>query len=136
MWLMTKLLNEKITKHHLHLLYLSKEHDLSLCKLKITGKPVSFLFVLNSLRDYYIVWETHNTMEATYLWRVKAESVEIFHERYEKIESTITLLRMKNKRAYRNENKDNLDFKIIEHDYSLANNGFDKWKSQIETFIS
>ncbi|WP_276131907.1 hypothetical protein [Polluticoccus soli] len=131
--LMEKIASESKTKHHQHLQFLAENQDQSLVKLKMTGKPVSFLFALATGKARYIVWETYNTEEATYIWRIGL--AEDFSKAMQIIEDDIIEMRNSRKRAYRKDNRDNPDFTIIEHQYGLPGNGFDKWRAAFEVFV-
>ena len=135
-WLMSKLSQESLTKHHEHLMYLSGLHERNLFPLKITGKPISFLFGFRKENRINIVWETHNTKEATYIWRISERANDNIHEFISVTENLVKNLRQGNKRSYRSANKNNSDFKVVEHDYSLPNNGFEKWRSIIEKVLN
>ena len=134
-WLMSKLANSEITKHHRHLLYLSDRHDNSIFKLKVTGKPVSFLFGIRENNNIYIVWETHNTKEATYIWKHNKSDNEL-QEFISDIDEQVKKLRQRTKREYRSHNKDNPNFSVIEHEYNSDDYGFEKWKANLESYLS
>ncbi len=134
-WLMSKLAKNEITKHHRHLLYLSDRHDNTLFKLKVTGKPVSFLFGIRENENIYIVWETHNTKEATYIWKHNKSDNEL-QEFISDTDEHVKKLRQRTKREYRSLNKDNPNFSLVEHDYNSTDNGFDKWKDQLIKYLT
>lgn len=134
-WLMSKLAKSEITKHHRHLLYLSDRHDNSIFKLKVTGRPASFLFGISENNNIYIVWETHNTKEATYIWKHNKSDNEL-QEFISDTDELIKKLRQRTKREYRSHNKDNPNFSVIEHDYNSTDNGFEKWKDQLLKYLT
>lgn len=134
-WLMSKLSKESLTKHHEHLMYLSGLHERGLFPLKVTGKPISFIFGIPKETYVFIIWETHNTKEATYLWRLQVSRT--LEEHFIKeMEDIVKKLRQGNKRSYRAANKDNGDFRVIEHDYNLPDNGFEKWRIAVDEFVN
>jgi hypothetical protein len=135
-WLMSKLSSESLTKHHEHLMYLSGLHDRQLFPLKVTGKPISFMFGFRNDDSIFIVWETYNTKEATYIWRLNNQSDDDLGISILEVENNVKLLRQGKKRAYRADNKANADFKVVEHNYSLPKNGFENWRSVLEEYTN
>lgn len=65
------LLNDLIkithTKHYRNLGYLSSLHAHSILKLRFVLKPLSFVFLIAEERYYYLVQETLDPAEATYI---------------------------------------------------------------------
>jgi len=68
--LLNDIIQASDTKHYNHLQYLSRNHEHQIMKLRIVVKPPSFLFLLKGKNNYHIVWETIDTEEATYVWKV------------------------------------------------------------------
>lgn len=134
-WLMSKIAQEQYTRHHKHLLHLSKKHDRSLVNLKVTGMPISFLFGIRCAKGIYIVWETYNTKEATYVWKYDEATQPGMKEFIAEIDEEIKKLRQSTKREYRALNKSNPNFSVIEHDYSSPDNGFQKWENSLSAFL-
>lgn len=58
------------TKHYQHLRYLSSKHCYGIMRLRFVLKPCSFVFLLEGESNYYIIWETLDTEEATYIWNL------------------------------------------------------------------
>lgn len=58
------------TKHHQHLLFLSKMHEFETMRLRFIPKPISFMFLLKGIKNHYFIWETSDTKEATYIWSI------------------------------------------------------------------
>jgi hypothetical protein len=131
--LLNNLITKEWTKHYYHLRYLSDKNRSDLFRLKLAGKPLSFIFLLSAKNIYYLVWETYQTEEATYVWRLQSSAdlmmENIFHEQIE----LIKWLRENNKMTYLRTLPKN--FKKIEHHYSGEDFGFKKWKSQLEDFL-
>lgn len=122
-----KLINESKTKHYHHLQYLSSRQAIELQKLSITGKPISFIFLIKESGRLFLIWETYKTEEATYIWMLSSP---------DEISSKFSLilnLRKRNKLKYRNQKDDN--FYRIEHEYQLPFHGFTKWKEQLEEIL-
>lgn len=117
------------TKHYNHLRFLSSKHDSNLSKLRFIHKPFSFIFLLTSDTNFYIIWETLNTEEATYVWNFPKgvsinDIVTITDDRINKI-----LKHGKNQYISSHPEA----FNRIVHNYSDKHNGFKNWKGEIET---
>lgn len=122
------LVKESKTKHYNHLRYLSARQSIDLQKLSITGKPLSFVFLVRVNENVYLIWETYTTSEATYIWKLPA-GVSDIKNRY----SLILTLRKNNRMIYRRIKEP--DFYFIEHDYQADLNGFLKWKQELEKIL-
>ncbi len=118
------------TKHHKHLSFLSDKHSHLIMKLRFVINPFSFIFLIEGVENYYFVWETLNTEEATYIW---IENKDKKKESLEKIIERINLIKTEGKITYIN--KGNENFKRIFHDYSEHIDGFEKWKNEIKQII-
>lgn len=132
--LLNKLITQERTKHYYHLRYLSDKHLSNILNLHMTGKPVSYIFLLQEKNDYYLVWETYSTDEATYVWRITEMETSKLHQVINKHIDLIKWLRDGHKLDYIKTKPDN--FKRIEHDYSGKDLGFTKWESELVSFIS
>lgn len=121
------IVQESKTKHYHHLRYLSARQAIDLQKLSITGKPLSFIFVIRNNENVFLVWETYLTQEATYVWKLTDASdiVQKF--------GLIQEIRKTKRMVYRRKKEDGFTF--IEHDYLQPTNGFLKWKTEIENLI-
>lgn len=121
------------TKHQHHLGFLSRRHLHQLTKLRFVLKPFSYVFLLESRLHYHLIWETHNTEEATYIWHIdkNLNEVEQFIRRIEGIISTIKANR---KSDYIKSTPEG--FNRVIHDYSDPVAGFKKWKSEIEGHLA
>ena len=132
-WLLAKLITREKTRHYHHLLYLSERHAMKLHLLRATGEPFSFIFLIQTEKNLYVVWETHNTKEATYLWQLQAVEAADRALEIDEIIETIKMLRQNKKRDYIRQKVEN--YKRIHHVYSGSDNGFEKWKGEVETFV-
>jgi hypothetical protein len=121
------IVQEEKTKHYHHLRFLSARQAIDLQKLSITGKPVSFVFVIREAGNTFLIWETYITEEATYIWKIAG--AEDIPEKF----GLILWLRKGNRMQYRNKKEEGFSF--IEHDYQLPMNGFHKWKEKLEYFM-
>jgi hypothetical protein len=128
-WLLDQLEKLKKSKHYHHLRYLSSRQDAAAFKLRITGKPVSFIFVIKGGLQQFLVWETYETEEATYVWRLAVPDRTGQIKEVQDLLETIKWLRAGNKMQYIRSNP--LNFRRIEHDYSGENWGFEKWKTSL-----
>lgn len=122
------LVKESKTKHYNHLRYLSARQSIDLQKLSVTGKPLSFVFLVRVNENVYLIWETYTTSEATYIWKLPSGVSDIKNSH-----SLILALRKNNRMMYRRQKK--TDFYFIEHDYQADLNGFLKWKQELEKIL-
>jgi hypothetical protein len=133
-WLLNKLITPERTKHYYHLRFLSSKHAASILHLRLTGKPLSFIFLLQSDDSYFLVWETYKTEEATYVWKLDGADHSELKREVKKLMDRIRWLRKANKLTYINSKPEN--FKRIEHDYGGEDNGFKKWREQLVEFTT
>lgn len=121
------LVQEPKTKHYHHLRYLSARQAIDLQKLSITGKPMSFVFVMREKENIFLVWETYLTKEATYIWKLSAADDIV------KKCGLIQEMHKAKRMLYRTKKEDGFSF--IVHDYKQPMNGFHKWKEELEKII-
>ncbi len=121
------------TKHYYHLRFLSSKHLHSVMKLRFVLKPFSFLFLIEGKMNYHIIWETLDTSEATYLW-LQNKDIKKLKLELVKIEEIIKSIKVQGKIKYINEADSN--FMRIYHDYYDQQNGFIKWKGELEKLIT
>ncbi len=121
------LIQESKTKHYHHIRFLSARQAIDIQKLSISSKPFSFVFVIRQPVGIFLVWETYNTLEATYIWKI--DSTEDITQKFGLIQS----IRKGKRMQYRN--KKEKDFYFINHDYQQPLNGFHKWKEMLENII-
>lgn len=133
-WLLNKLIIKERTKHYYHLRYLSSKQVREVYNLHMTGKPISFIFLLSSRSGYSLVWETYSTEEATYVWRLHCTNTQQLPSLINPVVERIKWLRRSNKMNYIREKPDN--FIRIEHDYSGEDMGFNKWRDCLENFLA
>lgn len=117
------------TKHYKHLRFLSDKHSFSIMKLRFIVKPFSFIFLLQGENKFYIVWETLNTAEATYIWQQEGD-VNALKTELQKVDDNIKSIKMLGKKEYLSKAGEN--FIRIYHDYSDPVTGFANWKNEIE----
>jgi len=133
-WLLNKLITPGKTKHYYHLRYLSDHHSATTFNLRLTGKPLSFVFLLSTSTGFSLIWETYSTEEATYVWNLKNLNASELSIPLQDLIDRIKWLRGNNKIAYIKTRP--VNFIRIKHDYSGEDLGFKKWKAQLEEFIS
>lgn len=133
-WLLNKLITKERTKHYFHLRYLSSKHMNEMFNIRITGKPISFIFMLPTGNGYSLVWETYSTDEATYVWKLNNLNLQQLQPLVRTLVERIKWLRRGNKMAYIRDKPDN--FIRIEHDYSSDDFGFKKWKNLLEQSLN
>jgi hypothetical protein len=121
------------TKHYNHLRYLSGKHAYHLMRLRFVLKPFSFLFLLEGREQYYLVWETLDTEEATYLWPVEKD-VSILKLTLKKVEEIIHLIKVQGKSAYISASAEN--YRRVFHQYKDGVKGFIKWKDELESGLT
>ena len=124
----------KKSKHYYHLRHLSSLHEAGAFRLRMTGKPLSFIFVIRGTRHYYLVWETYETKEATYIWELESHDGQPKRKQMEDLVEKIKWLREGNKSNYLL--TPSATFKRIQHDYSQTDGGIQKWKTILATFIN
>lgn len=120
------------SKHYKQLLYLSKRNQNDIMKIKFITNPISFLFLIDSEKYYYFIWETVNTEEATYIW-VTNNNPNKLKEEFGKIKSKLKEIMSDGKRDYLIKNQKH--FRRIIHNYSDLRNGFNEWKNKLEKLI-
>lgn len=120
------------TKHYKHLRFLSGRHRSDILKLRFIHKPFAYVFLLSGSDNFYIIWETHNTQEATYIWTTKKDT-NILKQILPHIDETIKLIKIEGKNDYINRNEEN--FSRVYHDYTDLENGFKRWKDEIEKIV-
>jgi hypothetical protein len=117
------------TKHYQQLRFLSDKHAYSKMRLRFIIKPFSFIFLIQGKDKFYIVWETLNTTEATYIWQEESD-VNVLKTALKKVDDIIKNIKLSGKTEYLLKSEKN--FNRIYHDYSDPLAGFAKWKNEIE----
>lgn len=122
------LLEMSDTKHYKHLRFLSSKHRHDILKLRFVHKPFSFVFLLSGIDKFYIIWETLDTQEATYIWTATKDTT-LLKQILTHVDKTIKLIKSEGKNDYINRNEEN--FSRVYHDYIDLENGFKNWKDEI-----
>ena len=133
-WLLDKFFTKERTKHYDHLRHLSSKHVRGVYNLYMTGKPISFIFLLPYRNGYCLIWETYSTEEATYIWKLDCANPRELSSLINPLIERIKWLRRGNKMNYIREKPDN--FIRIEHDYTSDDKGFNKWRDCLDAFLA
>lgn len=130
--LLNEILKNKQYKHSQHIQYLANRHENQVMKIRFVLSPFSFVFLLAGEHNYFIVLETLDTEEATYVWHTSKNKASLIEE-VKQIDNQLSIIREKGRQAFLENSPDN--FTRILHDYSDNKKGFIIWKSAIEEFI-
>ena len=131
--LLEDLLKITNTKHYKHLRFLSSKHSHSIMKLRFVHKPLSFIFLITGDINFHIIWETLNTKEATYIWHID-KNIQLLKTTLQNISNIIGEIRVNGKNAYINNTDE--PFRRIYHDYSEQVDGFQKWRNELDSFLT
>ncbi|MGJ8744299.1 hypothetical protein [Polaribacter sp.] len=127
--LIETLLNNSKYVHHKQLLYLAKQHNYKILKMRFVLYPFSFVFLLEGQQKYHIVLETLDTKEATYIWHLSKENLQL-KEELEHINQKLNWIRNNGRQSFLETKNEN--FSKVLHDYSEDQKGFYKWKNALE----
>jgi hypothetical protein len=123
------LLQVSNTKHYRQLRFLSNKHAFLVMRLRFIVKPFSFIFLIEGESCFYIVWETLNTTEATYIWRAEKD-VDTLKAELKTVDTIIRNIKTSGKATYLSQAEEN--FTRVYHDYSDPVAGFVRWKTEVE----
>ena len=130
--LLNEILKNKQYKHSQHIQYLAERHESQVMKIRFVLHPFSFVFLLAGGQSYFVVLETLDTEEATYIWHTPKDKSTLMEE-VKQIDSQLNIIRDKGRQNFLEVSPDN--FTRILHDYSDNKKGFIIWKSAIEELI-
>jgi len=130
--LLNEILKNKKYKHSQHIQYLADRHENQIMKIRFVLSPFSFVFLLSGEQNYFVVLETLDTQEATYIWHSPKSKTSLIEE-VKQIDNQLNIIREKGRQTFLENSPDN--FTRILHDYSDNKKGFIIWKSAIEEFI-
>ncbi len=116
-------------RHQLPLHYLSKHHLRSLMKLRFMLQPFSFVFLLSGKTRFYLILETLDTEEATYIWHFPKDK-NILKSSLKEIDNTLGFIRNHGRHAFLAQQPPN--FSRILHDYTDQQKGYIIWKNSLE----
>jgi hypothetical protein len=121
------------TKHYHQLRYLSSKHEYTIMKLRFIIKPISFIFLISGELNHYLIWETLDTEEATYVWQVEKDKNKL-KMKVKEIENILNVIKTEGRTAYINSDIDH--FRRIYHDYSNIKEGFKTWKDELDITLT
>jgi hypothetical protein len=121
------------TKHYKHLRYLSSIHSHKIMKLRFIHKPLSFLFLIERESYFHYIWETLDTNEATYIWHIEKDK-RLLKDMLTNVDQIINEMNSEGKTQYIIKKEDS--FKRIFHDYTKPNDGFEKWKDELNNILT
>lgn len=127
--LLNEILKNKQYKHSQHIQYLADKHKSKVMKIRFVLNPFSFVFLLSGEQNYFLVLETLDTEEATYIWHIPKNKSSLIEE-VKQIDNQLNTIREKGRQTFLESSPDN--FTRIIHDYSDNKKGFIIWKSAIE----
>ncbi|MFA5298367.1 MAG: DEAD/DEAH box helicase family protein, partial [Lutibacter sp.] len=130
--LLNKILQNKQYKHSQHIQFLAYKHENQTMKIRFVLNPFSFVFLLAGEQLYYIILETLDTEEATYIWHTP-KNKSLLIEEVKQIENQLNIIKEKGRQAFLENSPEN--FSRIMHDYSDNNKGFILWKTLVEEKI-
>ena len=130
--LLNEILKNKQYKHSEHIQYLADRHENQVMKIRFVVNPFSFVFLLAGEQIYFVVLETLDTEEATYIWHTPKNKVSLIEE-VKQIDSQLSIIREKGRQTFLENSPEN--FTRILHDYSDNQKGFIIWKSAMEELI-
>ena len=130
--LLNEILKNKQYKHSQHIQYLADRHENQIMKIRFVLNPFSFVFLLAGENSYFIILETLDTEEATYIWRTHKNKASLIEE-IKQIDNQLSIIREKGRQTFLEKSPEN--FTRIMHDYSDNKKGFIVWKSALEETI-
>lgn len=130
--LLNEILKNKQYKHSQHIQFLADRHKSQVMKIRFVLNPFSFVFLLEGKQSYFVVLETLDTEEATYIWHTKKNKASLIEE-VKQIDNQLSVIREKGRQTFLEKSPEN--FAKIIHDYSDNKKGFIIWKSAIEELI-
>jgi hypothetical protein len=130
--LLNEILKNKQYKHSQHIQYLADRHENQIMKIRFVLDPFSFVFLLAGENRYFIILETLDTEEATYIWHTHKNKASLIEE-VKQIDDQLSVIREKGRQTFLGKSPEN--FARIMHDYSDNKKGFIIWKSALEETI-
>lgn len=130
--LLNEVLKNKQYKHSRHIQYLAARHENQVMKIRFVLNPFSFVFLIAGEHSFFVVLETLDTEEATYIWHTPKNKSSLIEE-VKQIDNQLSIIREKGRQSFLENSPDN--FTRILHDYSNNIKGFILWKSALEETI-
>ena len=124
-YLLRECLKNSKYKHFRQLRYLSSRYHDSILAIRFSLEPFSFMLVIHqAVERYFVVWETLDSAEATYVWIFDYPPTII------EAQDLITEVRSQGKSHYIQDSPANF-FRII-HSYRNPKQGFVDWQRKFE----
>jgi hypothetical protein len=123
------LLKNKRYKHYRQLRYLASRHEGQILKLRFVLNPFSFVFLVKEEKRYYVILETLDTEEATYVWYFEND-LKGLKRSLNEINENLSVIRNSGRQAFLENIPENF-FRIL-HDYSDDKKGFIIWRDMLE----
>ena len=98
-------------------------------KLRFMLQPFSFVFLLSGKTRFYLILETLDTEEATYIWRFPKDK-NLLKSSLKEIDNMLSFIRNLGRQAFLAQQPQN--FSRILHDYTDQQKGFIIWKNSLE----
>ncbi len=114
-------------RHFLNLKYLASCHTTTLGKIRYMLMPFSFIFMIQGETQSFVVLETYDTEEATYIWQLNPNEFQI---EMQQVNLALETIRTKGRQFILSNPPPN--FSRIVHDYSDKMKGFIQWKAVLE----
>lgn len=130
--LLNEILKNKQYKHSQNIQYFADRHESQVMKIRFVLNPFSFVFLLAGENGYFIILETLDTEEATYIWHTPKNKASLIEE-VKQIDNQLSVIREKGRQTFLEKSPEN--FARIIHDYSDNKKGFIIWKSALEEII-
>jgi len=130
--LLNEILKNKQYKHSQNIRYLANKHESPIMKIRFVLNPFSFVFLLAGENNYFIILETLDTEEATYIWYGPKNKASLIEE-VRQIDNQLSIIREKGRQTFLEKSPEN--FTRIIHDYSDDKKGFIIWKSALEEVV-
>ncbi len=130
--LLKELLKGKNYKHSQHIQYLADRHENQIMKIRFVLNPFSFVFLLAGEQRFFVVLETLDTEEATYIWHTLKNKTSLIDE-VKQIDHQLSIIREKGRQHFLENSPENF-FRVL-NDYSDNKRGFTIWKAAIDQAI-
>ena len=130
--LVNEILKSDQYRHSQHIKYLANRHENNIMRIRFVLNPFSFIFLVSGKKGYYIILETLDTDEATYIW-FTPKNHSALEEEVKQIDKQLTTIRKNGRQSFLQDSPKNF-YRII-HDYSDKDKGFKRWRINLEEII-
>jgi superfamily II DNA or RNA helicase len=119
-------------RHSRQLRFLAGNHQSALTGVRYMLTPFSLVFLIRGRTNHYLVIETVDTEEATYIWDL-GDQPSALQIKIKTINDQLNKIRLHGRIAYLKSPPSN--FRRIIHDYSDPRKGFVLWKAQFQSML-